>query len=320
MTAISLRPVDLSRDFAEIASLFSLEQEGPNSESQVRLDYENDKDRIFCLSLAEDEDKQILGFNWAQKSRSDGSLAYLYVIVKPEHRTHGAGRMLYEELESKAGSAGIRKLIASVRDNEPASLAFAAHRGFHEKAHDTLLTLDLDSFNAESFHHILRSLEQDGFEFTSMEQLGNTEEAQRKLYMLNNSTSMERILPEGAQFWKSLEEFQRDVCRSEWYIPAGQLVAIHSKSGDWAAMSAVTRFPGSDHAYNLHTAVSSRYHGRNLAKAMLVKAALFARDQLGVKKVVSEENALHADTLAVYRELGYQVMPGMLSLEKALGE
>ena len=320
MKKLVLRPADPSRDFAQIAALFCLEQEGPDSEDQVRLDYESEKDCIFCLSAAEDEAGQLLGFSWGQRSRADAGRASIHVIVKPECRGQGAGRMLLADLEEKARGAGIRKLKALIRDNRPDCLSYTYHHGFYEVSHHIGLALDLDHFDAALFEREVQLLEKDGFVFTSMEELGNTQEAQGKLYLLNNSTSMERLLGENEHYWGSLEEFQRDVCQSGWYQPAGYLIALHAASGDWAAMSAVTRFPGSDHAYNLHTGVDSRYHGKNLAAAMLYKAALFARGKLLVKQVVSEENALHLDAVNVYRRLGYQVTPGTLAIEKTLEE
>ena len=51
---------------------------------------------------------------------------------------------------------------------------------------------------------------------------------------------------------------RQKVCQMDWYKAGGQLVAIDSASGAWAAMSAVTRFAGSDHAYHLHTGVDPR--------------------------------------------------------------
>jgi len=320
MTKVILRPVDPARDFAQIAALFYLEQEGSDSQDQVRRDYESEKDCIFCLSAAQNEAGQLLGFSWGQRSREDAGRASIHVIVKPEHRGLGAGRLLLAELEGKARAAGVRKLRAVIHDNRPDCLSYAYHHGFFEVSHHIGLALDLGHFDAARFAREMQLLEKDGFVFTSMEELGNTREAQQKLYLLNNATAMERLLSENERYWGSFEEFQKDVCQSDWYMPAGYLTAIHSDSGDWAAMSAVTRFPGSDHAYNLHTGVDSRYHGKNLAAALLARAALFARDKLQVKRVVSQENALHLDAISVYRHLGYQVTRGTLTIEKTLEE
>jgi len=226
--------------------------------------------------------------------------------------------MLYEDLEGRAAAAGCEKIKVSVRDDEPDSLSFVLRRSFARTRHDAGLALDLTRISVGAFAGLFRGLEESGIVFTSMELLGDTEEARRKLYALNNSAVMERTLAEGAGSWGSYEEFRRDVCESGWYLPAGQLAAVDAASGGWAAMSAVTRFKGSSRAWNLHTAVAPGYRGRGLARAMLAKAALFARDILGVQQVAAEEDAAHEDALAVYRALGYAPAPGTIHLEKAI--
>ncbi len=60
----------------------------------------------------------------------------------------------------------------------------------------------------------------------------------------------------------------------DWYKPAGKIVAIDAATGAWAAMSAITRFAGSDHAYNLHAGVDRRYNGYKLAQAGLAQLLL----------------------------------------------
>jgi len=83
-------------------------------------------------------------------------------------------------------------------------------------------------------------------------------------------------------------------------------------------MSAITRFEGSDHAYNLHTGVDKLYHGRKLAQAVMVLALRYAREVLKVNRVHADENALNLSSIVIYRELGYTQMPGTISMEKLL--
>jgi RimJ/RimL family protein N-acetyltransferase len=146
--------------------------------------------------------------------------------------------------------------------------------------------------------------------------LGNTEEAQRKLYALNDTTAMEVPGSDGEHAWPSFEDFREDVCKMGWYKPGGQMVAIDTATGFWAAMSAITRFEGNDYAYNLYTGVDKRYHGRKLAQAVLVLTLRYARAVLKVKRVHSYETALNLPMLAIYRELGYTQLPGAASTEK----
>ena len=318
MKTITLRLADLDRDFGQIDALFSLEQDEPASESDLKLDYEVHKPRIFRLMVAEDEHGELLGFNWATRSRFDPTQAYFYVIVKPEHRRQGAGRRLYEDVEAAAQKAGINQLQISVRDACPECRTFAERRGFTETSHYVGLALDLEAFDDRPYAGIIAGLEGQGFQFTTMEALGNTPEAQRKLYLLNDMTSMEMTVPDDQHSWLSFDDFQAKVCQTDWYKPGGQIIAIDTTAGAWAAMSAITRYQGCDYAYNLHTGVDKRYHGRKLAQATLALALRYARQILQANRVHSDENARNLSSLAIYRELGYTQTPGTFSMEKTL--
>jgi hypothetical protein len=77
MKTIILRPADPERDFKQITALFSLEQ------------------------------GELLGSNWATRSRFDARQAYFYIIAKLEKRSQGAGSRLYEDVEQAAKAKGI---------------------------------------------------------------------------------------------------------------------------------------------------------------------------------------------------------------------
>lgn len=317
MNSINLRPVNIERDFLELAVLFSLEDE-PITEPALIEDYKEHQDRIFCLQLAENEKDEFLGFNWATRSRFKESDAYFYIIVRPEQRRHGAGKRLYQDLEEAARSAGIQRLETNIWDNRPECLSFAHSCGFTERSHSLGLALDLTSFDDHAYDEIIGRLESEGFLFTSMDELGNTEDAQRKLYALNNTTGLETPGAEGTQSWLDFEDFQKKVYQSNWYKPAGQMVVINTASGEWAAMSAITRFDGSEYAYNLHTGVDIRYRGRKLAQAVKVLALRYARLELGVNIVRTNNNSINHPMIAINRKFGYIPAQGSYTLEKIL--
>lgn len=317
MKAIKLRPVDIERDFGELAVLFSLEDE-PITEPALIEDYKEHQSRIFNLKVAEDEQGEVIGFNWATRSRFKESEAFFYIIVKPEQRRHGAGKRLYEDLEGSARSAGIQRLEVSIRDDRPECLSFTYSCGFTERSHSLGMALDLTSFDDHAYDEIIGRLESEGFLFSSMEELGNTEDAQRKLYTLNNTTGLETPGAEGMQFWLDFDDFQEKVCQASWYKPAGQMVVIQTATGEWAAMSAITRFEGSDFAYNLHTGVDKRYRGRKLAQAVKVLALRYARQELGVNIVRTNNNSKNHPIIAINRKFGYIPAQGSYTLEKIL--
>src|SRR4030042_1287247 len=135
-----------------------------------------------------------------------------------------------------------------------------------------------------------------GFRFTNMAELGDTKDARRKLYNLNNSTAAPDPGSDGIPPWASFEEFEQDVCKSYWYHPEAQIVAVDTKTGEWAAMSAITVFAGSDHAYNLFTGTDVRYRGRKLAQAVKALALRKAR-AFGVGAVRTSHNSENAAML-----------------------
>jgi RimJ/RimL family protein N-acetyltransferase len=83
-------------------------------------------------------------------------------------------------------------------------------------------------------------------------------------------------------------------------------------------MSAITRFNGNDYAFNLHTGVDKLYRGRKLEQAVLLLALRYARDELKVKSVHTDENVQNLPMIAVYQKLGYTQKPGIISMEKNL--
>mgnify|MGYP001574575271 CR=1 FL=1 len=161
-------------------------------------------------------------------------------------------------------------------------------------------------------------LKSDGFEFTSMEQLGDTEDAQRKLYILNDTTAMAVPGSDGEPCWDSFEDFRKSVCESDWYKPGGQFVAIDTASGAWAAMCAITRFEGNDYANTLHIGVDMPYRGRKLGQAVRVLALRYARDVLKAHLVRTTHNSENLPALAIDRKLGYVQIRGTYLMEKML--
>jgi RimJ/RimL family protein N-acetyltransferase len=203
-------------------------------------------------------------------------------------------------------------------EDSPESLAFIQRRGFQEVRHGIHMALDLDAFDDTSFDATIDRLKAEGFCFTSMEALGNTEEAQRKLYDLNDTAQRSTPGQSGDPAWASFEGFQKSVCGSKWYRPAGQIVAIDTTTGRWAAMSAISIVGAVDYAYNLFTGVEMGYRGRKLAQAVKVLALRYARSTLGVHTVQTDHNVKNIPMLAIDQKLGYQKTWGKYFMEKEI--
>lgn len=316
--ALKLRPVEPERDFEQLATLFTNEQDEPTTQASLMEDYEQHKERILCLTAVESPQGKLLGFNWAVRSRFDASQAYVYLIVEPSQRQNGVGSQLYQDLISVVGQADIKKLEVSIRDNCQACRRFAEQRGFKEKTHRMAMALDLETFEDTRYDRIIENLRGQGFQFTSMENLGNTEEAQRKLYTLNNATAMDVPGTDGEPSWLSFEDFQKSVCQANWYQPAGQMIVIDTTTGRWVGLSAITRFEGAEYAYNLHTGIDRNYRGRKLGQAVKVMALRYAREVLKVKTVQTHHNDQNQPMIAIDRKFGYLQIPGVYTMVKEM--
>lgn len=317
MITIRLRPGEPERDFGQVAAWFSNLEDERTTKPGLIEEYNTKGDRI-TQRVAEDERGELLGFYWVMRDKLAKDRSYFYLFVKPERRGQGIGRCLYEDMLRAVAEAKAKCLRVSIKDTCPECRAFSERRGFTEKLHRIGMTLDLAAFDDRPYVDIINKLKGQGFRFTSMQELGNTEEAQRKLYLLNDTAASTTPGSDGEHPWGSFEDFQKSVCQSSWYKPDGQMVVIDSTNGAWAAMSAITRFDGSNYAYNLFTGVDMPYRGRKLAQAVKALALRYAREVLKVHDVRTHHNMTNHPMIAIDCKLGYIQTPGIFLMEKIL--
>jgi RimJ/RimL family protein N-acetyltransferase len=319
MSTITLRNTDPPRDFEWVAALISSVDVEATSVNELKEWYQRKLPDDIHLRVAENASGDRFGFHCLYRYHAGEDVRFkFYLIVEPTYRGRGVGAALYEHLEELARSLNADGITTDIRDNSAESRHFAEKRGFTQKSHDIQMMLELASFDDQPLSGTVAALTTQGFRFTTMAELGNGEDVQRKLYELNSSVSATQPGHDGIPAWGSFEEFQRTVCQMGWYKPAGQFIVIDTSSGDWAAMSAITRFENADHAYNLFTGVDPRYRGRKLGQAVKSLALSYARDQLGVDKVRTNHNADNAPMIAIDRKLGYIQIPGTCRMEKTL--
>lgn len=319
MLNIHLRPLDPHKDFGEIAALISCQEDEPTCAARLREDYEAHQESRLRIMVAADEQGQLLGFYWAWRNQVEPSLAAFLLVVKPEQRRQGTGNLLYEDMTHAFEAVQPKKVRVSLRDDCPQGRTFAEQRGFALLRQHFGMELDLRSFDEHPYAAILERLEGEGICFTSMAELGDTPENQRRLYALNDAASASTPGQAGEHAWVSFEDFQKSVCQAEWYQPAGQIVAIDTLSGEWAAMSAITQMLGREYAYNLFTGVDLAYRGRKLGQAVKVLALRYARQVLKAAVVRTHHNTHNLPMIAIDRKFGYRQLPGTILMEKTIG-
>jgi L-amino acid N-acyltransferase YncA len=318
LNPITYQPADPARHFAAIARLMTGEESEPTTESSLLDWYQRLLEAGMWLNVVTSPDDRVLGFNSLYCLTSERERLYgMYVIVDAAYRNCGLGSLLLDNLLIQAKEIGARTLVAWVRDAFEDGIRFAARAGFEQKTHSIGMAFNLLEWDEARYSPLVQSLEQQGFRFTSMAELGDTPEAHRKLYALNNSAAADDPGSRGVGPWASFENFERAVCQADWYRPDGQIIAIDTHSGDWAAMSAITVFDGADHAYNLFTGTDRHYRGRGLAQAVKSLALRRARSY-GVDTVRTSHTSENAPMIAIDTKLGYVRTHGVLTLEKEL--
>lgn len=315
--SITLRYLKPERDFAKLAGWFSLLDDAASTEASLAEYYQVNQD-LALVRVAAGEDDLPVGFYWVALRPTDAQPPFMYLYVEPEYRRQGIGSRLFHEMLPVVKATGAKKLKTYVKEIWPESKRFADQHGFVTERMQFAMELDLDAFDDRRYDALIERLKGEGFLFTSMAELGDTEESRRKLFKLNDDCVVSTMGSDGSHAWGSFEDFQRSVCQSNWYNPAGQNVVIDTANGNWAAMSAITCFADNDFAYNLFTGVDIPYRRRGLGQAVKVMALRYAREHLGVHRVRTNHNTKNEPMIAIDRKFGYTALPGDYVMERVI--
>jgi RimJ/RimL family protein N-acetyltransferase/GNAT superfamily N-acetyltransferase len=318
LSRVSLQPADPTIHFAAIAALMTSQETEPTTESSLLDWYTRQLELGIQFTVAVDPDGSVHGFNGIYRENLNRDRLYgIYLIVEPDSRGCGLGSLLFDDLMIHSARLGARTLRIRVRDNSDVGIRFITHRGFTQKKHSVEMMFDLSTWDEHRYEEILQAVQAQGFRFTNMAELGDTQDNRRKLYALNSAAAASDPGSDGTPPWASFDDFEKNVCNTYWYHPDGQMIAIDSNNGAWAAMSAITVFAGADHANNLFTGTNVRYRGRKLAQAVKTLALRKARTY-GVGMVRTSHNSENVAMIAIDTKLGYKFTPGTFTLEKEL--
>ena len=323
----SLRLVDAHRDAPAIAALrypvqrmaAGCEFVTPVTEAGVKDDVIRelaDVHHRFCV--AQDVSGNVIGFSqlsqyaWNPPDKRD-----LRLIVDPTRRGKGLGSALFNEVVAHCAEQKISLLATSVSDHEIGLRRFARKRGFSEVHHRINFELDLTTFDSTRFEDLIERVCASGIRLSNMAEMGNTEEAQRKLFYLNSwcaTLDLPGVKDEPA--WDSWEQFKQAVCHSWWYQPEGQMVAMDEQTGEWVGMCAVVaneRMKGGD---TMHTGVDRRYRrDPRIGQALKLAAIQYCLSK-GATKLSDNHDARDATNLALNYSLGFTTLPSVIYLEK----
>ncbi len=273
-------------------------------------------ERIQHRMAAIDDQGHLVGFNntgrdpWMAPGRF-----WIEVITDPVRGKRGIGTHLYTNALQFAQAQGATLLEAEIRDHLPEALRFAQERGFQIDRHLFESTLDLATFDETRFTGVIESIEASGIRFFTLADLGNTWEAQRKLYEINRRYAFD--IPGKEHTFAPFEQFQKNVFEAFWYRPEGQIVAADGEQ--WMGMTAAGYFPATNSLYNMMTGVEPAYRGRGIALALKLLVIRYAKNS-GAVYLRTNNDSENTPMLTVNRKLGYQPTPGKYLLVRKLPE
>ncbi len=260
------------------------------------------------------DDGLLIGYGGAMYSpRMRENHFHIWVRVDHPWRGQGVGAALYREAEQFALQQKPKALEASVRDDDPASQAFAERRGFTREHHLFESTLDLGSFDAAPFQEALDRTKAAGIRFTSLADYPQDDATLQRLIDLWNQLG--RDVPGGDQFPEfTLEMVKHAIEHSPYWDPRGVIFAV---DGDrWAAVSVLHRQPDGGYYHNF-TGVHRDYRGRGLALAIKLATVEYARS-VGAPFLRTHNHSVNQRMLAVNRKMGYKPEPGIYQLIRPL--
>ena len=160
------------------------------------------------------------------------------------------------------------------------------------------LVLDLTTFDEDEFASEMGTYIEQGFEFKSMAELGDTEDNRVRLYELNKLCSND--IPGRGEFF-TYEEF-RTRRYGKHYDPKGAIIGI--KQDEWIGMCATSNHSDEGFCFNEMTGVIRLYRRQGCAMALKLVGIRYAQ-QLGVQKIFTIQDTQNTSAIAMNRKLGY---------------
>lgn len=312
---MQIRPINPERDFPAVVKLHNCYEKEPITVEQFSQYFHLDvPGRTNRRRVAVDEQGKVCGYSLCihETWHADG-FYYVWLCVAGKWQKQGVGELLYQDVEAFGAANGASLLTSEIREDFPSALRFAEQHGFHIERHLYESTLDLEQFDPAPFQAVLHQVEAQGVRFVSLADLGDTQEARRKLYQVNYTTALDTPGYDGD--WMPFDEFEQRICGADWYRPQGQLGAL--LDDQWVGMAAVNLNPETHGAYNLMTGVLREYRGRGIAQALKLKIIDYAKNN-GAKYIRTHNNSKNAPMLAINRKLGYRPEPGVYEVRKGI--
>lgn len=309
---INVRPVDYENDLEELASMLDRVMTDGMTVERLR-ESQNNPSPINRTMVATDQNGAIVGWSTMHQGANEPSnRAFSSLIVHLDHRRDGIGNTLHDDIVDFCRANGVTELKSRVKDSEPGWLEWARSKGFEIDRHTFRSSIKLEEFDADPYLDRLTQLESEKIKFTTLAEVGDTEENRRRYY---DADCLAAIDIPGEDHVESWEEYYAENFGSEGYRPEGAYLASHQN--EIVGVAHVWLDSEHDRMINAFTGVIPEYRGRGIATALKVNTILHARE-VGVSEILTQNDSENEPMLAINRKLGYQNWPGAYVLKATI--
>ena len=233
-----------------------------------------------------------------------------WLAVREDARRRGIGAALYDLVEAHLREHGARKLRTYVHP-DPASLRFAAKRGFREARRERLSRLDVRTADISELESLEAEKLGEGFRVVTLRELLDR---RRDLYALfdeahRDMPSDETIAP------LDFDEWQRETMANPLLDPDLSPTVLHGDRPVAFAWLLVDR-EGRRATHEL-TGTLRDYRGRWLARLAKLVAIRLCREH-GIDPLLTGNDAANAPMLAINGRLGYRPTAVRVEVVKTL--
>ncbi len=311
-----------SSDYDRLVEIYNANYpDSPTSVDEIRYsDESRDKSKYHLSRFActGPDSGQVLGFGRVNHAwwMFHPQKFMVEVLVDPMYRRNGNGRTIYDQLELKLKELHATTAWATVKENLPASVAFAVKRGFVEKKRMWESWLDPSRVDSDLFQKYAEKASGQGIKISTLgAEKVNGPEKVRELYEL--SQELEGDVPFPVPYTPiSYEQWVRSMLESPSLLPDGFLVA--SDGNRYVGHSIVFRIDKEPNSlWQIMTGVRREYRGRGIGMALKLGVIDFARRN-GYNMIKTWNHSDNAPMLAVNARLGFKREVGWLSMEKNL--
>ena len=246
-------------------------------------------------------------------AETDPELAFMGIIIKPEHRRKGLGQQVYAQLSERLQARKIRRVLTMVNAQQVAGLQFAARCGFQEIGRTIYGELDAATADIGAWADPEQIVARQNLRFTTLNRFPRRGLADRLLPIWN------RTRPDQPQYWPyvpiSANRLEREVFEPE------AIVWEHS----FAIVTAENHIVGltlnihtaANRLFTFYTAVDPDFRRQKLGLALKLKLIAHAQAH-GMAGLAAENDAGNAAMWHINQQLGFYPLLEMVVYQKML--